>query len=125
MNNLRNVLIGILVFIGVLGIGYLLLRRPTQTVSVSDSVVPIAGESIPKPTMRTYEIVELLPPDGIPAIDNPEFYSVEEADLEYDPNEMVLGVSINGDTRAYSTLLLDSHEIVNDEVGDRKIAVTW
>jgi len=125
MNNLRNVLIGILVFIGVLGIGYLLLRRPTQTVSVSDSVVPTAGESIPKPTERTYEIVELLPPDGIPAIDNPEFYSVEEADLEYDPNEMVLGVSINGDTRAYSTLLLDSHEIVNDEVGDRKIAVTW
>ncbi len=125
MNNLRNVLIGILVFIGVLGIGYLLLRRPTQTVSVSDSVVPTAGESIPKPTERTYEIVELLPPDGIPAIINPEFYSVEEADLEYDPNEMVLGISINGDTRAYSTLLLDSHEIVNDEVGDRKIAVTW
>lgn len=125
MNNLRNVLIGILVFIGVLGIGYLLLRRPTQTVSVSDSVVPTAGESIPKPTERTYEIVELLPPDGIPAINNPEFYSVEEADLEYDPNEMVLGISINGDTRAYSTLLLDSHEIVNDEVGDRKIAVTW
>ena len=125
MNNLRNVLIGILVFIGVLGIGYLLLRRPTQTVSVSDSVEPTAGENIPKPTERTYEIVELLPPDGIPAIDNPEFYSVEEADLEYDPNEMVLGVSINGDTRAYSTLLLDSHEIVNDEVGDRKIAVTW
>ena len=102
MNYLRNVVIGILVFIGVLGIGYLLLRRPTQTVSVSDSVVPTAGESIPKPTERTYEIVELLPPDGIPAIDNPEFYSVEESDLEYDPNE-----------------------IVNDEVGDRKIAVTW
>ena len=125
MKNLQKMLIGILVFIGVLGIGYLLLRRPTQTVSVSDSVVPTAGESIPKPTKRTYEIVELLPPDGIPAIDNPEFYSVEEADLEYDPNEMVLGISINGDTRAYSTLLLDSHEIVNDEVGDRKIAVTW
>ena len=125
MKNLQKMLIGILVFIGVLGIGYLLLRRPTQTVSVSDSVEPTAGENIPKPTERTYEIVELLPPDGIPAIDNPEFYSVEEADLEYDPNEMVLGVSINGDTRAYSTLLLDSHEIVNDEVGDRKIAVTW
>lgn len=125
MSNLRKVLIGILVFIGVLGIGYLLLRRPTQTVSVSDSVELTTGENIPKPTERTYEIVELLPPDGIPAIDNPEFYSTEEANLEYDPNEMVLGVSINGDTRAYSTLLLDSHEIVNDEVGGRKIAVTW
>lgn len=124
MSNLRNVLIGGF-FMVLLGIGYLLLRRPTQTVSVSDSVEPTAGENVPKPTERTYEIVELLPPDGILAIDNPKFYSIEEADLEYDPNEMVLGISINGDTRAYSTLLLDSHEIVNDEVGDRKIAVTW
>ena len=125
MSNLRNVLIGGFVLIVVLGIGYLLLRRPAQTVSVSESVEPTAGENVPKPTERTYEIVELLPPDGIPAIDNPKFYSAEEADSEYDPNEMVLGVSINGDTRAYSTLLLDSHEIVNDEVGGRKIAVTW
>ena len=125
MSNLRNVLIGVLVFIGVIGIGYLLVRRPTQTVTLSDSVEPTAGENVPKHTERTYEIVELLPPDAIPAIDNPEFYSVEEADLEYDPNEMVLGVSINGDTRAYSTSLLDRHEIVNDEVGGRKIAVTW
>jgi len=125
MNNLRKMLIGILVFIGVLGIGYLLSRRPTQTVSVSDSVELTTEENVPKPTERTYEIVELLPQDGIPAIDNPEFYSAEEADSEYDPNEMVLGVSINGDTRAYSTTLLDRHEIVNDQVGGRKIAVTW
>jgi hypothetical protein len=125
MRFLRNVLIGVLVFIGVIGIGYLLVRRPTQTVTLSDSVEPTAGENVPKPTERTYEIVELLPPDAIPAIDNPEFYSAEEADSEYDPNEMVLGVSINGDTRAYSTSLLDRHEIVNDEVGGRKIAVTW
>ncbi|MCJ7661089.1 MAG: hypothetical protein MUO67_18220 [Anaerolineales bacterium] len=53
MSNLRKVLIGILVFIGVLGIGYLLLRRPTQTVSVSDSVELTTGENIPKPTERT------------------------------------------------------------------------
>jgi hypothetical protein len=125
MNKNRNLFIGILVFIGVLGIGYMLLRRPDPTVSINRSVETIVEEYIPQPTERSYEIVELLSPDGIPSIDNPEFYSAEEADAEYDPNEMILGVSINGDTRAYSTSFLDRHEIVNDEVGGRKIAVTW
>lgn len=45
MSNLRKVLIGILVFIGVLGIGYLLLRRPTQTVSVSDLWSELLGKT--------------------------------------------------------------------------------
>ena len=67
----------------------------------------------------------MLPPDAIPAIDNPRFYSAEEADAEYEPDELVLGVSINGESKAYSSSHLDSHEIVNDTLGGRKIAVTW
>jgi hypothetical protein len=125
MSNFRNIIIGVIVLAGIVGLGYLLLRRPTQTVTLSEPVNSSEAGNIPTPTERTYEIVELLPPDAIPSIDNPEFYSASEADEEYDPNEMVLGVSINGDTRAYSTSLLDRHEIVNDEVGGQKIAVTW
>ncbi len=70
-------------------------------------------------------IVTLLPRDAIPAIDNPRFLNAEQADLEYDPDELVLGVDINGETRAYSVPLLSGHEIVNDTVGGAKIAVTW
>ena len=72
-----------------------------------------------------YEIVTLLPQDAIPAIDNPEFLSVAEADGSYLPDELVIGVEFNGDARAYSVPLLSSHEIVNDTVGGEKIAVTW
>lgn len=125
MSNLRNILIGLVVFVVVVGLGYALFRRSTQTVLLNDPVEQTEVGRVPTPTQRTFEIVELLPPDAIPAIDNPEFYSADEADSEYDPNEMVLGISINGDTRAYSTSFLDRHEIVNDEVGGRKIAVTW
>jgi hypothetical protein len=71
------------------------------------------------------DIVTLLPPDAIPAIDNPQFLSVEEADQFYDPQELVMGVSFNGDSRAYSAPFLSNHEIVNDTVGGVKIAVTW
>jgi hypothetical protein len=125
MSNLRNIIIGLVVFVVVVGLGYTLFRSSSQTVLLNDPVDQTEEGRVPTPTQRIFEIVELLPPDAIPSIDDPEFYSADQADSEYDPNEMVLGVSINGDTRAYSTSLLDRHEIVNDEVGGRKIAVTW
>ena len=77
------------------------------------------------PVERELEIITLLPRDGIPAIDNPTFLSAEEADQEYDSDELVIGVEFDGDARAYSIPLLSSHEIVNDTVGGRAIAVTW
>ena len=72
-----------------------------------------------------YELITLLPPEAIPAIDNPQFLTIEEADQFYDPNEFIIGVSIDGDNRAYSIPLLSSHEVVNDMVAGRPIAVTW
>ena len=86
-------------------------------------------ESLPKSQgSRNYdelEIVTLLPRDGIPAIDNPQFLSAEEADEEYAPDELVIGVNYDGDARAYSIPFLSGREIVNDTVGGKKIAVTW
>ncbi len=74
---------------------------------------------------RDYEIITLLPKDAIPSIDNPRFLSADEADEEYAPTELVIGVEFEGDARAYSIGHLSRHEIVNDTVGGRKIAVTW
>ena len=70
-------------------------------------------------------IVTLLPPDAIPAIDDPKFLSAEEANQFYDGDELVIGVEFNGEARAYSIPLLSNHEIVNDTVGGVDIAVTW
>ncbi len=71
------------------------------------------------------EIVDILPLDGIPAIDDPEFWTVEEADRRYEPEELVLAVALGGEARAYSVPFLSRHEIVNDMVGGRAISVTW
>lgn len=95
-------------------------ESPTMPASSGDQ--PESRES------RDYdelEIVTLLPRDGIPAIDDPQFLSAEEADSEYAPEELVIGVNYDGDARAYSIPFLSGHEIVNDTVGGRKIAVTW
>lgn len=105
---------------------------PTATAALAEtseptaSLAPTERNAKPMPAAeKEYNIVTLLPRDAIPAIDSPRFYSAAEADAEYDPDELVLGVSINGESKAYSTFLLDGHEIVNDSVGGRKIAVTW
>lgn len=71
------------------------------------------------------EIVTLLGFDAIPSIEDPRFVDVLHADETYDPDELVLGVEIDGDARAYSVPVLSRHEIVNDVVGGKPIAVTW
>ena len=65
------------------------------------------------------------PKDGIPSIDDPKFISVVEADQWLADTEPVQMVDIDGDARAYPLQILIWHEIVNDVIGDRPIAVTY
>ena len=74
---------------------------------------------------RELEIVRLLGKDAIPAILEPQFVSATEAEQWMSPEEGVLGVSVGGEHRAYAVSMLSRHEIVNDVVGGKPIAVTW
>ncbi len=69
------------------------------------------------------KIHKLLEMDKIPAIKDPKFVAADEAKIP-DGHRMI-GVVIDGDARAYCPNILNHHEIVNDEVGGRKVAVTW
>ena len=71
------------------------------------------------------EIITLLGFDAIPAILEPEFVDAAQAGEWLEDDDLVIGVSINGDSRAYSVPMLSAHEIVNDVVGGAPIAVTW
>ena len=68
-----------------------------------------------------------LPQDAIPAITKPVFVSRTEADPLMRGDEPVLGLvdPVTGVAKAYSLWYLDHHEIVNDELGGKPIAVTW
>ena len=74
---------------------------------------------------RTVLMWEIVGKDAIPAIFEPEFVSVDEANEILDEDDLVIGVSIDGESHAYGISFLSSHEIVNDVVGGRPIAVTW
>mgnify|MGYP002402399753 CR=1 FL=1 len=65
------------------------------------------------------------PPDGIPSIDNPKFVSVVDASKFLKDSDLVVGLTINGQTKAYPLLILVWHEIVNDKVGGVPVAVTY
>jgi hypothetical protein len=72
------------------------------------------------------EIISGGPPkDGIPAIDDPKFVSVEEADGWIGNREPVIFLEMNGDARAYPLQILTWHEIVNDEVGGVPVTITF
>ncbi len=65
------------------------------------------------------------PPDGIPSIDNPKFLSIVDASKFLKDSDLVVGLTINGQTKTYPLLILVWHEIVNDKVGGVPVAVTY
>jgi hypothetical protein len=62
--------------------------------------------------------------DGIPALVDPKFVAASDARYLTEA-ELVFGISINGDTRAYPHRILDWHEMANDVVGGVPIALTY
>ena len=65
------------------------------------------------------------PRDGIPPIDEPKPISQAAAEKWLSDREPVLAVERGGEARAYPLQILVWHEIVNDELGGRPIAVTY
>ncbi len=63
--------------------------------------------------------------DGIPAIDHPKFVSVKAAGRWLADPEPVVVVETGRTARAYPLQILIWHEIVNDQIGDKPVTVTF
>ena len=62
--------------------------------------------------------------DGIPSLEIPRFANGEKVDFITD-DEMVIGVTMNGVTKAYPVRIMNYHEVINDMFGDEQVAVTF
>jgi thiol-disulfide isomerase/thioredoxin len=71
------------------------------------------------------EISTVLPKDRIPAIDDPRFVGVDEAEEWLAAEEPVLMLETGGEARAYPIQILTWHEIVNDVVAGTPVAATY
>jgi len=108
----------------------------TAEITVANPIEPVAIDfgSTEFTIMETNGIKHLIPldkikgggppMDGIPSIDNPVFADIQGSYFMSD-SDTVIGLEINGESKAYPLFILVWHEIVNDNVGGTPVAVTY
>ena len=79
----------------------------------------------PNAAFASTEIVDVLEPDRVPAIERPEFDSVQVAVSEFGRTDPVVALLEGDQARAYPLRILVWHEVVNDRVAGRPVAVTY
>lgn len=72
---------------------------------------------------RAYDTTDQLC-DCIPAADNPEVTNAEDATWLKD-DDIVFGISINGEHRAYPRQIMEVREMVNDTLGGRDLGIPY
>ena len=96
-----------------------------KPVSLVAMVFCLSGFDFTKHSIPPDEIRGGGPPkDGIPAILDPRFIPAQEATFLGDDDELI-GVVENGVAKAYPLRILTWHEVVNDRLGDKPVAVTY
>ena len=118
---------GVLIFVAFLAMNGISLLGIGSTQSQIASYSGQNNNDTAKQIIPLDQIVSGGPPrDGIPSIGNPKFVSTEEASSNFlQGSDLVIGLEINGDVRAYPLKILVWHEIVNDDVGGTPVAVTY
>ncbi len=108
--------------VGLLLVGAFLASRHSIVRHPTRPILQAGGAGFD--AIRADEIQSILPEDAIPAIINPTYMKAADAH-DFRGDELVLGVTINGDARAFPLSTLSSHEIVDDTIGGKPVAVTW
>jgi hypothetical protein len=108
--------------------GRMLLGFVTVFIAMLNVVAVAAAQNGFDLSNATIPRNEILPGgplrDGIPSIDHPQFVKPSQVNFLRDEGR-VLSVKIDNEARAYPLRILDSHEIVNDQIGEQAIAVTY
>lgn len=92
-----------------------------------DTIDSMSGETVDLNTwlVPQEEVLDGGPgKDGIPSVDNPKFSTSAETP-KFIIDDLVVGIVHNGQARAYPHPILDWHEIVNDEIDDLSVAITY
>jgi hypothetical protein len=105
--------------------------------AVLAAFIPVAAQSrigdgrggafdVTNHSIRLEEIQSGGPPkDGIPSLTDPGFVSVKEGDRFLVSRDRELGVVHEGVAKAYPIKILNWHEVVNDQIAGKAIAVSW
>ena len=106
-------------------IGGLPLQAQTPLPADAPRALKQFDTNLSNTTIDLSELRRGAPKDGIPAIDNPSFVTIDMASKWIDAREPVIAIEHNGVARAYPLQILTFHEIVNDDIGGTPVAVTF
>jgi len=99
-----------------------------ETTTTQTPQAPQGGE-INNSTEWSIPISEVLDggpgKDGIPALEDLSFLNAEDNYPILFDTDLVLGYKNGNDIRAYPHIILDWHEIINDDIGDVSLAITY
>jgi hypothetical protein len=65
------------------------------------------------------------PRDFFRAITKPVYLAVDQAANSMSDDEIVIGLEVDGDCRAYPINYLNDHELVREEIGGMPLLVSW
>ena len=105
--------------------------NPVDTVDKVDTV-DTSGETPEAPTSSDW----LIPisqvkdggpgKDGIPSIDSPKFVNATDPGADFlKDDDLVIGIIVGNEVRAYPHLILDWHEVVNDKFDSESITISY
>lgn len=90
-------------------------RQPFDSSLFDPTDVP--GVELPPGYLRSWDRDQIVP------VYEPTF--VEADFVDWDDDEVVIGININGEQRAYPVGFLSNRELVIDEIDDIPILVSW
>lgn len=103
--------------------GYIAFKAK-QVAKIDPELAKFLREDAPR-TIRAEEIVwGGVKKDGIPALENPKSIDASRATWLND-DDLVFGVVIGDDVRAYPERILQWHEMANDVVGARAVSLSY
>ena len=130
---LRRILIGAIVIIAGTGLGLLiafevenrLFERRLEAVGEINATTGSPLQPGMEPGPENYSPMVALSPQ--PEVVEFDIAPADGDDLDVRDDELVVGVVIDGEARAYpiNMLTMPQREIINDELAGREIAVTW
>lgn len=98
-------------------------ERPSSEPTNTSPPFLAAAEDNEEDDFEGFDFVPMLPFDGIRPIYEPDFVAAAGSPLH--DEELVMGVAIQGEAKAYPVSVLRFREMVDDELGGIPILITW
>jgi len=95
----------------------------TTLVACAGGSPVVSGPEVPGFVRR--DVIDVTSPDRVPALEHPMFETPSEAAAWLADPSPVIAVTGEGSARAYPIAVLMRHEVVNDVIDGRAIAVTY